>query len=131
MDDKNQNEVFSYHYSAEQQKELERIRQKYMPKEQGEEDKMSRLRRLDASVTQKGTVISLILGIVSALLLGVGMCCCMLWADAGVFALGIAVGLLGILGVAMAYPVYSHVTKKERQRLAPEILRLTEELMKQ
>ena len=43
---------------------------------------------------------------------------------------GIMIGLPGILLVAAAYPVYSKVLKKEREKIAPEILRLTEELMK-
>ena len=43
---------------------------------------------------------------------------------------GIPVGLAGIVLVALAYPVYSRILKKERQRIAPEILRLTDELLK-
>ena len=43
---------------------------------------------------------------------------------------GIVIGILGMLPVALAYPAYNHVLKKERERIAPEILRLTEELLK-
>jgi len=39
------------------------------------------------------------------------------------------VGLVGIILIALAYPLYNHILKKERQRIAPEILRLTDELM--
>ncbi len=118
------NEIFEYSYSAKQQKEIENIRKKYLPKT---EDKMEQLRKLDKSVTQKGTVFSLILGIVGALILGVGMCCCLEWA---MYAVGIIVGIVGITILLTAYPVYSLVTNKEKERLAPEILRLTEELSK-
>lgn len=38
--------------------------------------------------------------------------------------------LAGIAVVALAYPLYARILKKERRRIAPEILRLTEELMK-
>lgn len=43
---------------------------------------------------------------------------------------GILIGLLGIAGIAGAYPVYRMITRKRRKKLAPEILRLTNELMK-
>ena len=119
-------ETFSYTYSAKQQEEIKKIREKYAPKEA---DKMEQLRRLDESVTQKGTVISLIVGIIGALVMGFGMSCCMVWADA-LFVLGIIVGIVGIVLVCTAYPIYNFVVKKERAKIAPEILRLTDELMK-
>lgn len=119
-------ETFSYTYSAKQQEEIERIRKKYMPPE---EDKMEQLRRLDRSVTQKGTTFSLIAGILGTLLLGIGMCCTMVWSD-NLFIPGIMIGLIGIAVLTAAYPLYQHITKKEREKIAPEILRLTNELMK-
>ncbi len=119
-------ESFVYSYSAARQEEVQRIRSRYMP---AEEDKMETLRRLDASVTKKGTAVSLVLGLVSALVLGSGMSCCMVWGGA-LFAVGIIVGLVGIVGIALAYPVYKRITEKERERIAPEIIRLTDELMK-
>lgn len=118
-------ETFSYTYSAKQQEEIKKIREKYATKEA---DKMEQLRRLDESVTRKGTVVSLIVGIIGALVLGVGMCCCMVWTE--LFILGIIVGVLGIGIVSAAYPLYNYVTKKEREKIAPEIIRLTDELMK-
>lgn len=121
-------ETFNYTYSASQQQEIKRIREKYTPPTQ-EEDKMEKLRRLDASVTKLGTIVSLIVGIVSALILGVGMCCTMVWADT-LFIPGIFIGVIGIGGVIAAYPIYTHITKKQREKLAPEIIRLSDELMK-
>jgi len=118
-------ETFSYTYSAKEQEEIKKIREKYVPKEA---DKMEQLRRLDASVTQKGTVISLVVGIVGALILGTGMSMCMVWTE--LFVLGIIVGIVGIVMVSAAYPLYSYVTKKVREKIAPEIIRLTDELMK-
>lgn len=119
-------ETFSYTYSAKQQEEIKKIREKYAPKEA---DKMEQLRRLDESVTRKGTIISIIVGIIGALVLGVGMCCTMVWADS-LFAVGIVVGIVGIAAVSAAYPLFNYVTKKEREKIAPEIIRLTDELMK-
>ena len=122
----NQNETFQFSYSAKQQEEIKSIRQKYEPKEEG---KMEQLRRLDAGVTQKGTVLSLVVGIVSCLLFGTGMSCVMVFSSRW-FIPGIVIGIVGLVGVALAYPLFLHVTQRERERIAPEVLRLADELMK-
>jgi len=126
MDEKNK--IFSYTYSASQQEEIKRIREKYAPPTV-EEDKMERLRRLDQDVTRLGTIVSIIVGVISTLILGVGMCCTLIWAGT-MFIPGIVIGSVGIIGVISAYPIYTHITKKQREKAAPEILRLTDELMK-
>lgn len=126
-------ESFNYTYSAAQQQEIEKIRQKYLPKEI---DKMEQLRRLDRSVYQKAQIWSLVLGIIGALTLGMGMSLAMsefanilgTYKDHALLA-GIIVGLIGMLLVALAYPTYNRILKKERNRILPEILRLTDELM--
>ena len=118
-------EKFSYTYSAKEQEEINRIRKKYM----AEENKMEQLRRLDAGVTEKATAVSIIVGIAGALIMGIGMCCAMVWQGIW-FSPGIVIGLVGIVVVAMAYPIYQKILKKEREKIAPEIIRLTDELMK-
>ncbi|MBD5115334.1 MAG: hypothetical protein HDT46_09095 [Ruminococcaceae bacterium] len=124
----NSNETFNYTYSASQQEEIKKIREKYSaPKEQ--ENKMERLRQLDRSVTRPGTIAALIVGIASSLIMGTGMSMCMVWGDE-LFIPGIVVGVAGMIGVAIAYPLYSAVTKKRKEKLAPEIIRLSDELMK-
>ena len=98
---------------------------------------MERLRRLDKSVTDKATKKSLIVGIIGALIMGTGMSLVMTdlgeifgaYQNAALY-IGILVGIVGIVLVGYAYPVYNRVLKKERERIAPEILQLTEELMK-
>ena len=65
-------ESFSYTYSAKEQEEIMAIRKKYAAPEETE-DKMALLRRLDAAVTKKATIISLVLGIIGALVMGTGM----------------------------------------------------------
>ena len=121
-----QTEGFQYSYSAKQQEEIKRIRSKY---EAPQEDKMAYLRRLDESATRKGTIVSIVLGVIGTLVLGVGMCCILVWQNTWFFP-GIVIGLLGIVGLSAAYPVYMQITKKEREKIAPEILRITEELLK-
>ncbi|MBR2465854.1 MAG: hypothetical protein IKB38_02845 [Clostridia bacterium] len=130
----NHRESFKYTYSANEQDEIKKIRSKYTC---GEESKIERLRRLDKKVSQKSTAYSLIIGIIGALLLGCGMSLVM--TEIGAFLalgktaaviLGIIVGLIGAILVALAYPVYNTVTRKEREKVAPEIIKLTDELLK-
>lgn len=119
-------EQFNYTYSAKQQEEVKKIRDKYVIQEG---DKMEQLRRLDQSVSQKSTMYSIVVGVIGALILGVGMCCCLVWQGIW-FIPGIIIGIIGIAMVGCAYPIYNHITKKEREKIAPEIIRLSDELMK-
>ncbi|MBR3874106.1 MAG: hypothetical protein IKJ26_08040 [Clostridia bacterium] len=118
--------TFQYTYSAKEQAKIREIRSKYLPKE---ENKIEQIQRLDASVTQKATMYAIIVGVVGTLLFGTGLSCCMTQTGKW-FAVGIPVGLAGLLVLAAAYPLYNHVVQKERKRIAPEILRLTDELLK-
>ncbi|MBR2346663.1 MAG: hypothetical protein IKA68_03560 [Clostridia bacterium] len=127
---------FSYSYSAREQEEIKKIRKKYAEDSaRTDESSIERLRRLDASVTKKGTVASIIVGVISSIVMGAGMS--LIMTDIGAFLpemlalfIGIAVGVVGMVGVALAYPIYKAITKKERERIAPEVLRITEELLK-
>jgi hypothetical protein len=120
-----ENNTFNYTYSAKEQAEVEKIRKKYMPAEQ---DKLAYVRKLDRSVANKATTWSLVIGIIGALIMGTGMSLCMV-ASKSFMVLGIVIGLIGMGIVAVAYPVYTRILKKEREKIAPEILRLTEEIM--
>ena len=125
---------FTYTYSAKEQEEIRRIQQKYQPKE---EDDIDRLRKLDAKVTEKATIVSLELGIIGALILGSGMS--LIMTDLGNIlgmqgitniVVGLLVGSIGMVLTILAYPVYQKVLKREREKIAPEILKLTGELIK-
>ena len=124
-------EGFSFTYSAEQQKEIEAIRKKYLPKEA---DKMEQLRKLHAVPTQKAQTWAIAVGVIGALIMGTGMSLAMtdIGAALGSLAmvLGIVVGIAGMVVVALAYPLYNRVLKKQREKIAPEILRLSDELLK-
>ena len=128
--EKNQ-ETFIYTYSAQKQEEIKRIRNKYSAPE---ENKMDQLRRLDQRATQKAQAWAIAVGVIGALILGTGMSLAMTelsgFLGGTAMFIGIPVGLIGIVLVALAYPVYTRTLKKERQRIAPEILRLSDELMK-
>ena len=124
------NNAFEYTYSAKRQKEIEEIRKAYLPEG---EDKLERLRRLHAVPTRKAQAAALAVGIIGALILGTGMSLCMTEIGAAlgrlVMTVGIAVGLVGMVLAALAYPVYTRVLKKQREKIAPEILRLSDELL--
>ena len=127
---------FTYSYSAKEQAELKRIREKYTAPT-GAEDKMARLRRLDASVTGTAQAIALVFGIIGTLFLGLGMSLIMteLGENLGisgdsVMVIGIIVGIVGGMIAGLAYPIYTAIVKAKRKKLAPEIIRLTDELMK-
>ena len=126
-----ENNAFEYTYSPQRQQEVEEIRKQYLPKE---EDKLVELRKLHAIPTQKAQAAALAVGVIGALILGTGMSLCMtdIGAALGRLAMivGIAVGLVGMVLAALAYPVYNRVLKKQRQKIAPEILHLSEELLK-
>lgn len=125
------NHSFEYNYSASQKQEVEAIRKKYLPKE---EDKMEQLRRLHYSATQKAQAASIALGVIGTLIFGLGLSLCLTelsgFLGGTAMFVGIPVGLVGLVLLALAYPVYNTVLRREREKIAPEILRLTEDLLK-
>lgn len=123
----NQNATFIYTYSAKENKEIQEIRNKYLPKE---ESKLEELKRLDSIVQNSGVVESLCAGIGGALVFGVGFCLTMkLFGSGAIFTgLGVLLGIVGMLGMFVAYPIYRKVFHKAKQIHAPRILELTEEL---
>ena len=136
MENNNENNGFQYTYSAKEQAELKRIRDKYTAPTEAE-DKMTRLRRLDASVTNTAQAVALVFGVIGTLILGFGMSLCM--TDLGeilgsyrdtAMVIGIIVGVIGGILASLAYPIYNAIVKAKRKKLAPEIIRLTDELMK-
>ena len=119
-------EAFEYTYSAKDQEEIDRIRRKYIPKT---EDKMELLRKMDRDVTKPGTMWAIIIGTVGCLIFGAGLSLAMVWTDS-LLVVGIVVGIIGIAVMAAGVPIYNKITEKERERIAPQILALTEELSK-
>lgn len=130
---KNQ-DVFQYTYSSQEQEEIKIIRNKYVAPT---EDKMAQLRRLDATVTKKANMLSILAGTIGTLILGAGMSLIMTDIANGlnvsvalIWGIGIVLGIVGMVFVACAYPIHNFVIKKEREKIAPEIIRLTDELLK-
>ena len=127
---------FTYTYSAKEQAEVRKIREKYISPNDAE-DKMARLRKLDASVTGTAQAFALIFGVIGTLILGFGMSLCM--TELGEFfelgrvasiVVGVVFGVVGGILASLAYPTYNAIVRARRKKLAPEIIRLTDELMK-
>lgn len=123
-------EDFQFTYCAAQHREVENIRKNYLPRE---ENKLEQLRRLHQVPTQKAQTAALIVGVMGALIMGTGMSFVMTdlgaaWGNLAM-VLGIVIGVVGMVLVALAYPVYNRVLKNQREKIAPEILKLSDELL--
>ena len=110
-------------YSAEEQKEMASIRAKYQTGEKKQPTNLDKLRKLDARVESVAMVSALSEGIISTLILGVGMTCVLVWNQP---VIGVIVGIIGLAGALCAWPLYQKVLAKQRAKAAPEILRLSE-----
>lgn len=124
----NEKKTYSYSYSAAENKEIKRIREKYTEPDE-RETKLEQLRRLDESVNKSAMAVALTVGILGALILGFGMSCVMVWTDK-MFVPGIVIGLIGLIITVLAYPIYKIKAEKKRKEIAPLILKLTDELIK-
>ena len=117
---------YSYQYSATQNREVEAIRKKYLPKEC---DKLELLRALDNRVRTAGMIRSLSLGVVGCLVFGLGLCFG-LDVMTGPEWLSVVLGIIGACLMAPAYPLYRYVSEKTKKELTPRILALSDEIMR-
>ena len=122
-----ENKPFTYNYSAVRNKEVESIRRKYLPEA---ESKLETLKRLDYKVQSAGMIESLCFGIIGALMFGVGMCF-FLEVFAGATWITVLFMIIGTLLMIPAYPIYRRIAHRTKEKLTPEILRLSEEIIKQ
>ena len=112
----------------------QKIRTQYMEKTPSELDA---LREFDAKVKHPANVFAYTFGSLSAMIMGAGMSLVMtelaeslgMSGDAAMM-IGITVGIVGGILASLAYPTYNAIVKAKRKKLAPEILRLSDELMK-
>jgi len=116
--------VNSVTYSADAQREMDAIVAKYVKQDMlKQETALDRMQKLDRAAESKAQIVGLAVGIVATLVLGLGMSCALVW---GQMALGILVGLAGLAGMVSAFPLYQKVLRQEREKIAPEIIRLSE-----
>ena len=123
----NQDTTFIYRYSAKENQEVQEIRRKYLPRE---ESKFEELKRLDDMVQNSGMIESLCAGIGGVLIFGLGLCLAMQVIGSGALTtvLGVLLGIVGMVSMIVAYPIYRKVFTNAKTKYAPRILELTAEL---
>ena len=102
----------------------ESIAKEYAPKDQS---KIIALRKLDARAKRPATVFTYTFGIISALVLGTGMCLSM-QVIGNSMVLGIIIGIIGMLGCGVNYPIYVKMLEKGKKKYAYEIVELAREI---
>ena len=106
----------------------EQLANEYAPKDTS---KVVALRKLDAKAKLPATVFTYTFGIIAALVAGVGMCLSMKVIGSGstaMFALGVIVGIIGLLGMGVNYPIYKKMLAQGKQNYAFEIMELAKEI---
>ena len=109
----------------------EQLANEYAPKDTS---KVIALRKLDAKAKRPAAIFTYSFGIVSALVLGVGMCLAMGQIGSGTtssFVLGIVIGILGMIGMGVNYPVYRRILENGKKKYAYEIMELAKEISEQ
>ena len=114
---------------------VQKIRTQYTEKEN---TKLDKLTQLDRKVKKPANIFGYVFGSISALIMGSGMSLVMtdLAENFGEFIkaynmfIGIVLGVAGIVLAGIAHPIYNRLVKKEREKIAPQIISLTDELMK-
>jgi len=99
-----------------------------------EDSKVVRLKKLDRKVKTPANILAYTLGIISSLILGVGMCLAMKVIGDGSlesYIIGIVVGLIGILGVIINYPIYNMILNKRKNKYASDIIELAKDIEKE
>ena len=105
----------------------ESIAKDYAPKESS---KLVALKKLDNKAKLPATIFTYSWGIVSALVFGTGMCLAMQVIGSGLagLALGIVVGIIGMIGCGVNYPIYKKMLEKGKAKYAYEIVQLAREI---
>ena len=93
--------------------------------------KVIALRKLDAKAKLPATVFTYTFGIIAALITGVGMCLSMKVIGSGtgiMFFLGVIIGIAGLFGMGINYPIYKKMLEKGKGKYAYEIMQLAKEI---
>lgn len=106
----------------------EQLANEYAPKN---DSKVIALRKLDARAKLPATIFTYAFGIISALITGIGMCLSMNVignSTTTIFVLGVVIGIIGLAGMGLNYPVYKKMLAKGKQKYAFEIMELAKEI---
>jgi uncharacterized membrane protein YfhO len=106
----------------------EKIASEYAVKETR---KVVALKKLDAKAKLPANIFAYTFGIIMSLVLGVGMCLSLKVIGDGsilLFVIGIIIGVIGILGVSINYPIYKKLLEKGKKKYGNEIIELAKEI---
>ena len=106
----------------------EQLANEYAPKDTS---KVVALRKLDAKAKRPASIFTYTLGVISALVLGIGMCLAMGQIGGGTtgsFVLGIVIGIIGMVGMGVNYPIYKRILESGKKKYAFEIMELAKEI---
>lgn len=119
---------FVYNYSAPtegERREIEHIKRQYGG-EQVKTDNLTRLRELDRRVKQPPLIVSIVLGVVGLLIFGTGLTMALEWS---LILWGAVVMIVGIIPMAVAYPLRKAMVKRNKKKYGDEIIKLSNELL--
>lgn len=106
----------------------ESVAKDYAPRSTG---KITALKKLDRKAKLPAEIFTYTMGVISSLILGTGMCLCMQVIGPGtpaVMATGIIVGIIGIAGICINYPLYKRILESGKKKYAFEIMELAKEI---
>ena len=109
----------------------EQLANEYAPKN---DSKVIALRKLDAKAKLPATVFTYAIGILCALIAGMGMCLSMNVIGNGstvTFVIGVIIGIVGLAGMGINYPVYKKMLEKGKKKYAFEIMELAKEISRE
>ena len=111
-------------------KTIERIRANYTEKEI---TKLDELKELDKKVKRPAQIFAYVYGSLSSLVLGTGMCLAMQVIGSGMagMLLGIVLGIVGLAGCGVNYPIYKKMLEKGKAKYAYEIVELARQISEQ
>lgn len=102
----------------------ESIANEYAPKDSS---KIMALRKLDRKAKLPATIFTYTFGIISSLVFGTGMCLAMQVIGNNMM-LGVIIGIVGMLGCGVNYPIYKRMLEVGKQKYAFEIVQLAKEI---
>ena len=125
MENKNKFEFTYIAPTERERKEVESLRKQYLPQEESV-DKVEQLRKLDEKVKTPPKVFALSLGVVGTLIFGLGLTMILEW---NLIVWGAGIAVVGMISVALAYPLYKWLFKKLKEKYRAAILQLSEEIL--
>lgn len=106
----------------------EQLANEYAPKDAS---KVVALRKLDAKAKRPAAIFTYTFGIMAALITGLGMCLSMNVIGGGttfMFVLGVIIGIIGLIGMGINYPLYKRILAQGKQKYAYEIVELAKQI---